>query len=110
MFASSPSLYRSFGFHTDTPIIACVFLFYRILLPVNAGLQLVHNSIFRTFEFSADRFAKEAGKGGDLSNALIKLHTHNLGALGSGWLYACYHHSHPGLLERLVLLGMKEKD
>ncbi|ATY61201.1 prenyl protease Ste24 [Cordyceps militaris] len=108
-FAGRSDLYHSFGFHSEEPIIAGFVLFYKVLLPVNSLLQLLYNAVCRRYEFSADRFAKDAGQGHELARALIKLHTQNLGAVHNDYLYACYHHSHPSLVERLSHLGIKEK-
>ncbi|OAA52992.1 CaaX prenyl protease Ste24 [Cordyceps fumosorosea ARSEF 2679] len=109
-FAGRPDLYRSFGFHADeTPVVAGFLLFYKVLAPVNSVLQLLHNAVCRGYEFTADRFAKDAGQGSELASALIKLQAQNLGAVQNDALYACYHHSHPSLLERLSRLGIKEK-
>ncbi len=108
-FAGSPDLYRSFGFQSEAPIIAGFVLFYKLLLPVGSLLQLLQNTVCRGYEFSADRFAKDMGQGRQLASALVKLHTQNLGAVHSDYLYACYHHSHPSLTERLTQLGVKEK-
>lgn len=109
IFSNHSDLYRSFGFYSEAPIIAGFILFYRVLLPVNSILHFIHNSICRGYEYTADRFAKELGQGHELASALIKLHTDNLGVVSNDWLYACYYHSHPSLMERLTHLGIKEK-
>ncbi|EJP65756.1 peptidase family M48 [Beauveria bassiana ARSEF 2860] len=108
-FAGRSDLYHSFGFHSDTPLIAGFVLFYKVLLPVNSLLQLLHNAVCRGFEFTADRFAKDSGQGHELARALISLQAQNLGGVHNDYLYACYHHSHPGLVERLSHLGIKQK-
>ncbi|PMB70930.1 CAAX prenyl protease 1 [Beauveria bassiana] len=108
-FAGRSDLYHSFGFHSDAPLIAGFALFYKVLLPVNSLLQLLHNAVCRGFEFTADRFAKDSGQAHELARALISLQAQNLGAVHNDYLYACYHHSRPGLVERLSHLGIKQK-
>ncbi|OAA36190.1 CaaX prenyl protease Ste24 [Beauveria brongniartii RCEF 3172] len=81
-FAGRPDLYRSFGFRADeAPVVAGFLLFYKVLAPVNSVLQLLHNAVCRGYEFTADRFAKDAGQGSELASALIKLQAQNLGAV-----------------------------
>lgn len=59
----------------------------------------------RRFEFGADAFAKSLNKAADLRSALIKLNKDNLGFPIYDWLYSCWYHSHPPLLERIKALG-----
>jgi STE24 endopeptidase len=68
----------------------------------------VMNSQSRAHEFEADQFSKKLGMGTDLKNALLKLHTKNLGNMNPDSLYSLFHYSHPTLVERLDAIGKTE--
>lgn len=67
-------------------------------------IGFVVNLVSRRFEYQADRFAVDQGKGADLRQALLKLEEQNKGSLNVDSLYSAYHHSHPHLVERLAAI------
>ena len=62
----------------------------------------------RSFEYQADRFAKQMNKTAALRSGLIKLYKENLSFPVADWLYSSFRHSHPILLERLQALREKQ--
>ena len=53
VFINNRSLYRSFGFHTEFPIIIGFILFFDALAPMDTVVNLLMNILSRTFEFQA---------------------------------------------------------
>ncbi|KFA62896.1 hypothetical protein S40285_02256 [Stachybotrys chlorohalonatus IBT 40285] len=107
VFLNNNSLYSSFGFHTEHPIIIGFLLFSDALSPMDTVIQLLMNILSRRFEFQADEFAKGVGYRLELASSLIKLHVQNLSTMDADWMYANYHFSHPHLSERLKALDYK---
>ncbi|KAK7205994.1 putative CAAX prenyl protease 1 [Myxozyma melibiosi] len=105
VFIKNQSLYQSFGFGTQTPVMIGFILFSDILTPLNSLLQYGMSVLSRKFEYQADAFAVELNYSKELANALIKLHIQNLSTMDADWLYSSYHYSHPILPERLSALG-----
>jgi STE24 endopeptidase len=60
------------------------------------------NVVSRRFEYQADGFAVQQGKGKELREALLKLEETNKASLNVDPLYSAYHHSHPHITERLA--------
>ncbi|CCJ30223.1 unnamed protein product [Pneumocystis jirovecii] len=87
VFIQNTSLYYSFGFYSDMPILIGFVLYNDILTPIN------------------NAFAAKLNYTNELSRALIKLHIQNLTNMDADWLYSSYHYSHPILSERLRSLG-----
>ena len=58
----------------------------------------------RSCEFAADRYSVERGYAISLKHSLISLHVKNAANLVPDELYANYHFSHPGLVERLAAI------
>ncbi|KAI9660868.1 MAG: hypothetical protein M1829_006433 [Trizodia sp. TS-e1964] len=104
-FVNNHSLYNSFGFYKEFPIIVGFILFSDALSPMDTVFKLLMNILSRKFEFEADAFAVELGYPVELARALIKLQIQNLSTMDSDWMYATYHFSHPILPERLKALG-----
>lgn len=109
VFINNVSLYSSFGFLTEHPIVIGFILFSDALSPMDTVLQLLLNVLSRKFEFEADDFAKGLGYRAELASALIKLHKQNLSTMDADWMYASYHYSHPHLAERLKALDWKSE-
>jgi STE24 endopeptidase len=107
VFINNHSLYSSFGFHAQQPIIIGFLLFSDALSPLDTIIKLLLNILSRRFEFQADTFAKDIGFRLDLASSLIKLHVQNLSTMDADWMYASYHFSHPHLSERLKALDWK---
>ncbi|KAL7945424.1 myosin-like coiled-coil domain-containing protein [Trichoderma barbatum] len=107
VFINNRSLYSSFGFHNEHPIIIGFLLFSDALSPMDTVIQFLLHIVSRTFEFQADEFAKGLGMRTELATSLIKLHIQNLSSMDADWMYASYHFSHPHLSERLKALDWK---
>ncbi|KAL6875535.1 myosin-like coiled-coil domain-containing protein [Trichoderma longibrachiatum] len=107
VFINNRSLYASFGFHNERPIIIGFLLFSDALSPMDTVIQFLLHIVSRTFEFQADAFANSLGMRAELATSLIKLHVQNLSSMDADWMYASYHFSHPHLSERLKALDWK---
>ncbi|CDK25391.1 unnamed protein product [Kuraishia capsulata CBS 1993] len=105
-FVKNKSLFQSFGFANETPIIVGFLLFNDILKPVDAVLSFVLNLVSRKHEYEADKYAVDQGYATELKTALITLHKENLSSLSTDWLFSSYHHSHPHLTERLEAIDV----
>jgi STE24 endopeptidase len=123
VFIDNKSLYESFGFYKEYPIIIGFVLFSDALAPMDTVVKLLMNILSRKFEFEAgscatspilpcyrlmcclDEFAVKLGYQKELAKSLIKLQIQNLSTMDADWLYASYHYSHPILPERLGALG-----
>ncbi|KAL8764403.1 MAG: hypothetical protein Q9184_000108 [Pyrenodesmia sp. 2 TL-2023] len=110
VFINNRSLYQSFGFHKEFPIIIGFILFSEALAPMDMVIKLLMNVLSRKFEFEADEFAVKLGFSTELAKSLIKLQIQNLSTMDADWMYASYHFSHPILPERLGALGWSGKD
>lgn len=107
VFINNKSLYQSFGFHREFPIIIGFILFSDALAPMDTVIKLLMNILSRKFEFEADGFAQKLGYNAELARSLIKLQIQNLSTMDADWMYASYHFSHPILSERLAAIGWK---
>lgn len=126
VFINNRSLYQSFGFHKEFPIIIGFILFSDALAPMDTVVKLLMNILSRTFEFQAgmflvanfccnadpvvDAFAVKLGYSTELAKSLIKLQIQNLSTMDADWMYSSYHFSHPILPERLGALGWYGSD
>ncbi|KAJ5725695.1 CAAX prenyl protease 1 [Penicillium malachiteum] len=106
-FVNNKSLYQSFGFVKEQPIMIGFLLFSDALAPMDAVVKLLMNILSRKFEFEADAFAQGLGYSNELASSLLKLQIQNLSTMDADWMYASYHYSHPILTERLAALGWK---
>lgn len=109
-FLRNRSLYESFGFYREQPIIVGFLLFNEILAPADSVVRFLMNVLSRKFEFEADAFGARLGYSKELASALFKLQIKNLSAMDCDWMYSAYHHSHPILTERLRALGWVNED
>ncbi|KAL9627799.1 MAG: hypothetical protein Q9204_006324 [Flavoplaca sp. TL-2023a] len=109
-FINNRSLYQSFGFHKQFPIIIGFILFSEALAPMDTVVKLLMNILSRKFEFEADEFAVRLGYSTELAKSLIKLQIQNLSTMDADWMYASYHFSHPILPERLGALGWSSRE
>ncbi|KAH8670241.1 putative CAAX prenyl protease 1 [Tricladium varicosporioides] len=105
VFINNKSLYQSFGFHSEFPIIIGFILFSDALAPMDTVIKLFMNILSRKYEFEADAFAKSLGYSSELARSLIKLQIQNLTTMEADWMYATYNFSHPILAERLGAIG-----
>ncbi|KAI9367897.1 peptidase family M48-domain-containing protein [Aspergillus egyptiacus] len=106
-FVNNKSLYQSFGFYREQPIMIGFLLFSDALAPMDAVVKLLMNILSRKFEFEADAFAVNLGYSQELAQSLLKLQIQNLSTMDADWMYASYHYSHPILPERLKALDWK---
>lgn len=123
-FINNRSLFQSFGFAKQQPILIGFLLFNYIMGPLSMLINVLMTVVTRTFEFQAgkhfallhqgnhadlralaDEFAVKLGYKTDLAKSLIRLQIENLSSMDADWLYASYHYSHPILPERLNALG-----
>lgn len=104
VFINNSSLYSSFGFLTEHPIIVGFILFSDVLGPMDTLIKLLMNILSRRYEFEADAFARNLGYKTELAKSLIKLQIQNLSTMDADPLFASYHFSHPILTERLKAL------
>ncbi|KAJ5112323.1 CAAX prenyl protease 1 [Penicillium argentinense] len=107
VFINNKSMYESFGFIKEKPIMVGFLLFSDALAPMDAVVKLLMNILSRKFEFEADTFAQGLGFSDALAASLLKLQIQNLSTMDADWMYASYHYSHPILTERLAALGWK---
>ncbi|KAL8767464.1 MAG: hypothetical protein Q9209_006050 [Squamulea sp. 1 TL-2023] len=110
VFIDNRSLYQSFGFYEEFPIIIGFILFSEALAPMDMVVKLLMNLLSRKFEFEADEFAVRLGYSTELAKSLIKLQIQNLSTMDADWIYASYHFSHPILPERLGALAWSSKE
>ncbi|KAJ3158481.1 CAAX prenyl protease 1 [Irineochytrium annulatum] len=106
-FVRSPAFFSSFGFDTQ-PIMVGIILFMYLYQPLDSIASFLMNVSSRAHEFEADAYAKKLGYKEVLSSGLIKISQKNLGNLNPDHLYSAWHHSHPGLVERLEALKKGE--
>lgn len=108
-----PPIYRAVGFSAKIqPVLVGLFVVMQyVMMPYNTLLSFLLTCLSRRFEFQADAFAVQLGRGKPLQRALVQLNKDNLGFPVYDPLYSAWHHSHPPLLERLAVLeepGTKE--
>jgi len=113
---NNDEMFASFGFDTKQPVIIGLILFSNIIGPVEHVINFGQQYLTRKFEYEADRFAVEQGRGDDLGAALVKISKENKSNMNPDPLWSVYHNSHPSLIERLVaikahiaLVGKKTK-
>ena len=56
VFIDNKSLYRSFGFHSEFPIVIGFILFSDALAPMDTVVKLLLNILSRKFEFEAGQY------------------------------------------------------
>lgn len=100
MFLHDSDMYSSFGF-TDHAVVIGLNLFSHIMSPLGSVLGFCLNATTRKFEFEADAFAVDLGKGSELKAGLLKISISNLASFDVDPLFHMFHHSHPTILERL---------
>lgn len=108
-FIHNKSLFQSFGFFNETPVLIGFLLFSDILQPLDNIMTFFMNLLSRKHEYEADEYAVKLGYAQSLSKALISLNVKNLSSPDADWLYSSYHHSHPILPERLDAINNKAK-
>ena len=79
-------------------------LFTLALPPFTFFISPLMAHVARKHEFQADAYACEQADGGELANALLKLHEDNASTLTPDPLYVRFYYSHPPASERLAAL------
>ncbi|KAK6199203.1 peptidase family M48-domain-containing protein [Scheffersomyces amazonensis] len=102
------SLLKEFGFDGNTPGFIGYILFEKVFDFFSVIEQLASNLLVRSFEYTADKHAKDIGYSSSLRSGLIKLLGLNLMATDSDWLYSTYFQNHPDLVERLTAIDYVE--
>lgn len=97
----SAQMFASFGFPTSRPIIIGLLLFSSVISPLEQLVNLAQQWLTRKFEYEADRFAVDQGRGADLAAALVKISTANKSNLNPDPLWSAWNNTHPSLIERL---------
>ncbi|CAI8045276.1 CAAX prenyl protease 1 homolog [Geodia barretti] len=104
-FIEQQDVYSSFGFHDSRPtIIGIILVFQLIFMPYNEAVQFALVQVVRRFEYQADGYARQLGRGAALRSALTKLSKDNLSFPVADSLYSAFHHTHPTFLERIKRL------
>lgn len=106
-FMHNKSLFESFGFFGQQPVIIGFLLFNDILQPLDNLLTFGMNVLSRKHEYEADEYAVKLGYSKELSKSLVNLNIKNLSSPDADWLYSSYHYSHPILPERLDAINKK---
>ncbi|KAK6456650.1 CAAX prenyl protease 1 [Scheffersomyces xylosifermentans] len=106
VFIHNKSLFTSFGFVGEQPVIIGYWLFDEIYTPVTFATQFWETLISRKHEYEADAYAKNNGYAEELGTALIKLSSENLSSTDTDWLYSSYHHSHPTFGRKVDSFGL----
>ncbi|CCH46105.1 CAAX prenyl protease 1 [Wickerhamomyces ciferrii] len=106
-FIHNKSLFESFEFFGQEPVIIGFLLFNDILQPLDNLLTFFMNLLSRKHEYEADEYAVKQGYAKELSKSLVNLNIKNLSSPDADWLYSSYHYSHPILAERLDAINKK---
>lgn len=105
-----PLLYKAVGFYNIQPVLVGLFIVLQyVMMPYNTLLSFIMTCMSRKFEFQADDFALQLGKGEPLERALLQLNKDNLGFPINDDLYSMWHHSHPPLLKRISVLKQNSR-
>jgi STE24 endopeptidase len=109
-FFKQQDIYTSFGFQDSQPmIIGLIIVFQLLFTPFHTVVGFLMIQMTRRFEYQADAFAQELGRGSFLQSALTKLYKDNLGFPIADPLYSAFNHSHPTFLERTRALDLAAK-
>lgn len=87
-----------------------IICFALMFTPIEVLLEVFRNSIARSYELEADKFAADTGYSKELQDGLIKSYLKNLEDYNPDWMYANYHYSHPLIADRLKLLSENKKN
>lgn len=105
-FVHSPQMITEFGF-SETPAVIGFMLFQFIYFPVDSIVCFLQHTYKRRIEYQADAYALGLEYSDTLRSALIKMSVKNLGGLIVDPWYSAWNHSHPSLIERLDMIGVK---
>ncbi len=94
-------LYLAFGFSEPITYVG-LFLLFMVFSTTHIVFAPLRNFFSRKFEYEADRFAVSTTRSAAaMESALVKLSEKNLSNLTPHPWYSFFHHSHPGLSERV---------
>ena len=105
--AGNGAFYAGLGVapNLDAPNDALALLLFLLALPSFAlFVSPLLAQVSRRQEFEADAYACAQANGGDLANALLKLHEDNAATLTPDPLFVRFYYSHPPTSERLAAL------
>lgn len=107
-FMNEDTLFLSFGFSNMS-----IFIGLALFMQASSGLfyiaELLLLKLTRRFEYQADEFAFNMGRGDQLQSGLKKLFKENLADVDPDPVYAAFNYSHPTLLERIRFLKTLEE-
>jgi STE24 endopeptidase len=103
LFINNPAFSQVLG-SNEVKFHLGLIAFTLIYSPISTILGIGFNIVSRTYEFQADRYAKDTFSGKALSNALKKLSVDNLSNLKPHPAYVFVNYSHPPVLERIKRL------
>lgn len=97
----SKEIVRQFGYGDSESVMVSFMLFSMLYSPTEQLLSLLMTLLSRKFEYQADRYAADLGRGEALQRGLLQISEENKGDLNPDPWYSWYHFSHPPLVERL---------
>jgi len=101
----NPTIFRAYGYNDPIQSIVLGFtLFSELWKPVELILERCLICVSRLFEYQADRFACEQGKGPGLLRALKCLQKDNKGFSDPDPVYSGWYYTHPVFLERAAAI------
>lgn len=93
--------------HLGAASDALALLLFMLVVPVYSSfVSPVMAQLSRKHEFQADAYACAQSNGGDLAQALLKLHEDNASTLTPDPVYVRFYYSHPPASERLAALQL----
>jgi len=97
----NPTIFTAFGYNDPTQSIVLGFaLFSELWKPFELLLEKCLIIVSRVFEYQADRFACEQGRGPELLRALTILQKENKGFSDPDHIYSGWYYTHPVFIER----------
>lgn len=109
-FINNSSLFESFGFTSEHPVLVGFMLFGDILEPMDAVVKFGMSLLSRTYEYQADEFSTKQGYGDDLKDSLILLNKENLSSVVVDKYYSAYTYDHPHITERIQAIDKVEAE
>eukprot|EP01055_Gregarina_sp_Pseudo9_P002829 Gregarina_sp_Pseudo_9__2828@NODE_305_length_3209_cov_56_840379_g286_i0_p1_GENE_NODE_305_length_3209_cov_56_840379_g286_i0NODE_305_length_3209_cov_56_840379_g286_i0_p1_ORF_typecomplete_len429_score60_35Peptidase_M48_N/PF16491_5/2_6e56Peptidase_M48_N/PF16491_5/3_4e03Peptidase_M48/PF01435_18/2_1e03Peptidase_M48/PF01435_18/1_3e44Peptidase_M56/PF05569_11/9e13Peptidase_M56/PF05569_11/9_6e02Peptidase_M78/PF06114_13/0_039Peptidase_U49/PF10463_9/31Peptidase_U49/PF10463_9/0_59DUF3139/PF11337_8/5e02DUF3139 len=108
VFNSKP--FEDFGYHKVNAVVVGIYIFSRVVTPLNELLGRLLIMASRIHEFQADRFAKDLGYAAQLRSSLIKMGIESKVAFNPDKWYAWMNYTHPTLAERLAALKEEKQE
>jgi len=105
----SKELLTEFGYPGVDSVMISLTVFSSLLEPSEQVLRLLMTMLSRKFEYQADTFAVEKGRGEALCDGLKQIQNDNKGEMNPDPWYSWYHYSHPHITERLAAIRAQMK-